>query len=200
MSLIRSTGVRRAVHGALLCSFIIGVTATVASAHGGGTATVHACVSKLGGLIRIVEPSNQCLFTESPLDWGVAGPQGPAGVPGAAGVQGPAGPQGPAGAVSQTIVRRADHDLADGQATSFQQGNVACQPGETAIGGGANLGLASHGDARLMGSAPRTGSLDNPILPEDGQSWTIWRGIAINPVDSDASTITVRVFIICATS
>ena len=90
--LARRAPVALAIVGALTVG-----TATFAAAHGGAAGQVHACVTKIGGLVRIVDSSNTCLLTESPLDWGLQGPpgpQGPVGAQGPAGTQGPAGPQG----------------------------------------------------------------------------------------------------------
>lgn len=135
---------------------------------------------------------------------GVAGPAGPAGARGSAGPAGPAGttgPQGPAGVVRATVVRRIDHVLRDGQSTAADQGNIECAPGETAIAGGSNYVPLAHGDARFSGSGPRNGTVANPTVPRaDGpDTWTIWRGTAINPAGGDTGDVTVRVYIICAT-
>jgi hypothetical protein len=64
-------------------------------AHGGDKEAVHACLAK-GGAVRITaapgwgDPGAVCdeKAGETPLDWGIRGPQG---------VRGPAGPAGPAG-------------------------------------------------------------------------------------------------------
>src|SRR5687767_11877572 len=52
----------------IIMMFLVGTT-TFALAHGGGANKIHSCVTKIGGVVRIVEPSNNCLLTESPLDW-----------------------------------------------------------------------------------------------------------------------------------
>jgi hypothetical protein len=128
---------------------------------------------------------------------GAAGAAGPAGAKGATGA---AGAPGPAGVVGGTVIHRIDHVLADGQSTAADQGNVECAPGETPISGGANYTPITHGDARFSGSGPRNGSLASPTVPVDGDPWTIWRGTAINPAGGDTTAVTVRVYIICATS
>ncbi len=70
------------------------------------TPQVHACVSKITRVARIVDPGIECLLTEVPVQWGAEGPAGPEGSAGPAGPQGqqgpkgdtgPAGPQGEAG-------------------------------------------------------------------------------------------------------
>jgi type VI secretion system secreted protein Hcp len=69
--------------------------------------TIHACVAKADGSVRIVAVANACKNGEAALDWsqqgpaGDIGPAGPAGRDGRDGVTGPqgaTGPQGPAGA------------------------------------------------------------------------------------------------------
>jgi hypothetical protein len=135
---------------------------------------------------------------------GAAGPAGPAGPAGAKGdkgdpgTTGTPGPQGPAGVVAQTIVHRIDYDLADGASTGSAQGNIACAAGEKPIAGGGNFSNVAHGDARITGSGPRTGTVAAPTVPNDGDAWSVWRVTAINPAGGDTSTVTVRVFIICA--
>ena len=52
--------------------------------------TIYACVNRIGRL-RIVASIDECVFSESPLEWNKEGPQGPVGPPG------PEGPPGPAG-------------------------------------------------------------------------------------------------------
>ncbi len=193
-----SSVVLKSAQAVLICGFVVAASATVADAHGGGTAKVHSCVTKLGGVVRVVDATNTCLLTESPLDWDIQGPAGMPGAQGPQGLQGPQGPKGVTGGVGPTIIRRLDHVLADGQSTLANQGNVACQPGEQAVGGGANFAQTNHGDARLTGSGPRTGTVDAPLVPEDGSTWTVWRATAINPVDSDPGPVTLRVYIICA--
>jgi hypothetical protein len=61
---------------------------------------IHACQSKLGGGLRVIN-SGHCTVLETSLDWnqiGPVGPQGPQGVQGAPGVPGSPGAIGPAGA------------------------------------------------------------------------------------------------------
>ena len=46
--------------------------------------TIYACVNRIGRL-RIVASIDECVFSESPLEWNKEGPQGPVGPPGPAG-------------------------------------------------------------------------------------------------------------------
>jgi len=70
--------------------------------------TIHACVKKNDGRLRIVGPASACRKKERALDWNTQGPKGDAGAPGPAGPAGPAGAkgdtgaQGPAGAKGET--------------------------------------------------------------------------------------------------
>ena len=57
--------------------------------------TIHACVNKSSGEIKIVDSSDDCKDNEQYLEWTIVGPQGP---PGPQGPQGDTGPQGPQGA------------------------------------------------------------------------------------------------------
>jgi hypothetical protein len=66
---------------------------------------IHACVIRLTGSMRIVQPAQACRSYESRLVWNETGPRGPVGPAGPAGPQGPQGPQGPPGPGSTT-----DHD------------------------------------------------------------------------------------------
>ena len=72
------------------------VSVTLASAHGGNTALIHACVSNTSGEIKIVGANATCPNNYRALDWSI---QGPAGQQGAQGQQGPIGPVGPVGPV-----------------------------------------------------------------------------------------------------
>jgi len=72
------------------------------------TTTMHACVKKQNGQVRIVAAGTICNPSETPASWNIVGPAGPKGDqgdPGPAGSQGPAGPSGapgPAGAKGDT--------------------------------------------------------------------------------------------------
>src|SRR5215211_7215131 len=59
--------------------------------------TIHACVKKNDGRLRIVGPASACRKKERALDWNTQGPKGDAGAPGPAGAKGETGAQGSAG-------------------------------------------------------------------------------------------------------
>lgn len=79
---------------AALLGAVIAVSAgvMVASAGGGGL-TINACVNKVSGSVRIIDPSTQSCAqnAENPMSWNQVGPPGPKGDTGATGPQGPAG-------------------------------------------------------------------------------------------------------------
>jgi len=77
---------------ALVMGFVGAGLATLASAHGGDTNLIHACLNPGNGTIYVVGANQSCSQNQTPLDWNIQGPQG---LPGP---QGPAGPQGPVGA------------------------------------------------------------------------------------------------------
>src|SRR5688500_17669248 len=71
---------------------------SLASAHGGDTTRIHACLNPGNGTIYIVEAGQACGTNQTALDWNIQGPTGLTGATGATGPAGPQGPQGPAGA------------------------------------------------------------------------------------------------------
>jgi hypothetical protein len=71
--------------------------AKLASAQDGDPVAIHACVKSDtpgNGLVRIVQPDEECKQNETRIGWNLMGPPGP---PGPAGPEGPAGPRGPEG-------------------------------------------------------------------------------------------------------
>jgi hypothetical protein len=96
--------------GALLVGLVAAAGAgTLAQAHGGDQAKVHACYLTTAypgntpplGSARIVRADEACRSNETALDWsltGAPGPQGPRGPEGPQGQRGPAGTQGERGA------------------------------------------------------------------------------------------------------
>jgi hypothetical protein len=146
---------------------------TLAGAHAGAATagTVHACVQKSNGVLRVVAETVACRRTESSLDWasgGAPGAQGPQGPRGQAGQAGPAGPQGPAGQVGPAGPRGAagpqgQPGLAGVQVVTatVPEGQVeataTCPTGKTAIGGGVDAGWTVVRASRPVGSPVPTG-------------------------------------------
>jgi hypothetical protein len=67
-----SRGKRRAILVSLGMPMMIGTllwSTGLASAHGGDTSQVHACVVPASGTIRIIEPGASCRENETALDW-----------------------------------------------------------------------------------------------------------------------------------
>lgn len=82
---------------ALIAGLAIGVgTMRVVANH--DSISIHACVEKNRGVVRIVADAGACdLKKEYATQWNIQGPEGPQGPAGPQGSQGPAGPIGPAG-------------------------------------------------------------------------------------------------------
>src|SRR6185295_10001037 len=81
---------------------VVGAASWVAASEN-PTPTIHACVQRDSGQVRVVSANEQCRRAETALEWnnegpaGSAGPAGPAGTPGDGGPAGPKGDSGPAG-------------------------------------------------------------------------------------------------------
>jgi hypothetical protein len=74
---------------------VVGAASWVAASEN-PSPTIHACVHRETGQVRIVSAGEQCRRNETALDWNAEGPAGPAGA-GTQGEVGPAGPQGEIG-------------------------------------------------------------------------------------------------------
>jgi hypothetical protein len=72
--------------------------AAVAVTHGSDRETLHGCVSKHDGHLRIVSQPSRCSKRERAISFNREGVRGPAGKSGARGAVGPAGPAGQTGA------------------------------------------------------------------------------------------------------
>jgi len=91
----------------------------------GGNA-ISACFQKVNGQLRVVTDQGECLPSETPLTWGIQGPQGIAGVPGQ---QGPPGPSGVSG--YEVVVGETAADSAP-----LKQLRVDCPDGKKTLGAG----------------------------------------------------------------
>jgi hypothetical protein len=60
--------------------------------------TIHGCVSKLTGVLRVPASGGSCVWGETAISWNQTGPQGPVGPQGAQGVPGQNGADGVNGA------------------------------------------------------------------------------------------------------
>lgn len=88
--------------GAILtAALLVGTVATAYASIPGSDAVLHACYTNRVGSLRVVDPSagQQCLPTETAIQWNQ---QGPPGLTGPQGPQGPAGSQGPKGDTGAT--------------------------------------------------------------------------------------------------
>lgn len=94
--------------------------------------TIHACIHRSNGAVRIVDPGATCRQAEAPMSWNIAGPAG------SAGPQGPAGPAGPAGPGISSI------DQLDGaacQPPGGTAGQVSVEYGQPGSGGVGRRGI-----------------------------------------------------------
>jgi hypothetical protein len=107
-----------------------------------GTGVFHGCVSKIGGVLRVVDPSlgQKCIlagpFAETSLTWNQTGPMGPkgdtgttgpAGPQGLKGDPGPAGAQGPQGVMGAPGAQGAQGPAGPASLSALQ--GTACQAG-----------------------------------------------------------------------
>jgi hypothetical protein len=114
-------------------------------------------------------------------------PAGPAGQQGPAGPQGPVGPQGASGPTG-VVARRAEETIAPG---STESEVASCEPGETAVGGGADM-TGPPDEALVFASEPLAAD-GSP--PSSGDVPTKWRTFAQNGT-TDPQTMVVEV--LCA--
>lgn len=116
----------------------------------GDNTTIHACVAKLTGVVRIPQRGGSCLLTETPLAWNVTGPQGPPGEPGAPGEDGAPGSPGVSG------LERVDFSSRSDNVTALKHAFARCSADKHVVGGGANIMIAGTalGDIVLKKSYP----------------------------------------------
>jgi hypothetical protein len=129
---------------------VAGLGVAVAAGHGN---TIHGCVAKSDGALRVVHRASSCKSHEKSLSFNIHGPRGP---------QGPQGPQGSPGdpATSRTIQMYANVD-AEGDLGS----NVDAT-GATRISAG-EYSVAFNrpiGNCAAIAQAGQAGGTD-PILP-----------------------------------
>lgn len=191
---------------------VVGTASWVAASEN-SSATIHACVHRESGQVRIVSGGEQCRRNETALEWnaegpagpvgagaqgemGPAGPQGdtgpagPTGDPGPAGPQGetgavgPAGPQGPAGAPGISGWEQRTA-FATVSAGGTASAVVRCTSGKQVFGGG----FATPGaGTTIVESHPAT------VAPGQNPGWIVWAR------NSSATDTTLTVYALCATA
>lgn len=135
--------------GAMLIVTLVG-GGTWALAHGGNTELVHSCVNNQSGDIRVVEPKDECMKGETPLEWNFQGPTG---------LQGPIGRPGVLGFYTRFNLGGACPD-------GFNCAAIAvCDPGDAVTGGGFEHGaVSSDGNVTVMQSLPTSDTIWQVIL------------------------------------
>ncbi len=71
---------RRLMELVIVLSVCLPVIAKNADAHGGDASLVHACVGTVGGIVRVVGPTENCTSSETARHWSIGGltePQSP---------------------------------------------------------------------------------------------------------------------------
>jgi hypothetical protein len=154
------------------------LSAGVRSAGGGVTLddgnTIHACAKNQGGGLRLVDSSDDCLASETLVEWNVQGPQGP---PGTAFVH----------------VHTAEETSDD----PFFAVGAFCEAGEVALGGGYNMAGPALSGAEVRDDRPTIPNALN--APGDGETPGGW-AVFVNKVGPIASELdlTLRVWVLCA--
>lgn len=150
--------------------------------------SIHACVDRKNGQVRIVGDSDGCRRHEDVREWnteGASGPQGEAGPAGPPGEPGPAGPQGAAGISGWEHVTSATVVVAAGATKSAV---IRCSAGKQVFGGGFGTPVAGTG---ILESRPIFGPA--PGDPRSIPGWIVW---ARNPSSTDT---TLTAYALCAT-
>lgn len=132
--------------------------------------TIHACKKNQSGTIRLVDSADQCLPSETLVEWGV---------------QGPAGPPGVVDAHVHLASINSDEEGSDDAATA----TAFCETGEIALGGG----YVASGFAVEVGD-------DRPVemgglALDDGDTPGGWLVSVRNP---SGDSFTLSVWVICA--
>ncbi|MFN8585478.1 MAG: hypothetical protein U0446_09195 [Dehalococcoidia bacterium] len=200
--------------GAAVTAALLGGVAVV-SAHGGDTNSIHACVNKTNGQVRVVGASEDCKVPEYALDWRIAGPAGASGSTGPQGASGPTGPQGatgptgapgnggpqgpqgatgergPSGLEGPSGVSGYDVrvDVVDGY--DHAQGIALCPSGKRPLGGGVWIPTL-QANFVVAGSAPV-----NPLnFPETPDGWRVL--VAKADPNAPDESFSMQVWAICA--
>lgn len=138
---------------------------------------IHACYTRSGGSLRIIDAGQNCSSKETSLAWNQAGQQGPKGEAGATGPAGPAGPKGdpgatgPAGPAGPALGAR-------GQAFDFETPAPTCEQtysstSSITIHQPSIVRVSGHAQGDGRGSVTMFGYLDTADLAEytvDGYS------------------------------
>jgi hypothetical protein len=149
---------------------------------------IHGCYvpgtgGQTSGNLRVIDTARPALFGgvckpgEISLDWSATGPQGAPGTPGTPGAAG----------ATNVVVRTATA----GPAVVTAGGNVDCQAGERATGGGISATTGGTG-----GLAVVTESRPQPATA--GATPTTWFALVRNIGDTNNSTVSATMYVVCA--
>ena len=160
--------VRRSAVALAVIVPVVGAASWVWATEDGASATIHACVDRKNGQVRIVSAGEACRNSESAMQWnaegpaGPRGPGGPAGPQGASGAAGPHGDRGPAGPAGDpgTAGPQGESGPAGPQGETGPQG----EPGPAGPKGDAGPAgpAGSQGDAGPAGAAGPAGPAGTP--------------------------------------
>ena len=178
---------RTAVAAAIIVS-VVGAASWV-SASEDRSASVHACVDRKSGHVRIVADGDRCRPHEKALEWNVDGPAGPAGAPGQAGPEGPAGPAGPEGAPGVSGWEHVTSSAVVVSAGATRSAVIRCPTGKQVFGGG--FGTPSPA-MTVLESRPTFGSA--PGDPRSIPGWIVWAR------NSSSADTTLTAYALCATA
>jgi hypothetical protein len=152
----------------------------------GGDGVIHACYTKSGGTLRVIDASvTNCKSGETALNWAQQGLPGPKGDPGEPGPPGPQGEQGEPGAPGGL----AGYEIVTSQSAAtdddFKSRLAHCPAGKVAVGGGGSVFGGIDGNA-LYGSKP---------FP-DGTGWQVHAQEIV--LRGSTATWGLEVYVICA--
>jgi hypothetical protein len=161
---------RNNVIGLLALFVALGGTTYAATRSSGGT--LHACVGGNGSL-TLVKAGKHCGKGEHAVAWNQKGPAGPVGPQGPGGTNGSNGANG-TNAASKVVVRSTTVAIA-GAGAPFS-GDVQCDTGERATGGGAGRGYqqpTSSTDRMLLRSYPLDAAGHEATGGETPTGWSV---------------------------
>lgn len=181
---------------AIVALFVaLGGSSYALSSHGfvGADGSVHACVIKSSGAVRVVGAGAQCRNREVLLSWNEKGQAGSVGPAGPVGAAGPAGPSGAAGTRGATGAVGPKGDPGTSASITFYVVETTgifkgaaiayCRPGDVATGGGGIDQDDVRGALAISIPSQSSSSLTAPdawtVLGTDASAGDTWQAIAV---------------------